>query len=311
MKCDVVIREDLRAKVVLSGGTTMFTGIGKRMTKELTALAASTMKIKVVAPPGRKYSVWTGGSVMADTMPRWAEPEEWMFESVLGNDAAGEQLAASCLAISPTTTHALSHGGPMVALISRQVSCALVFDLPGVLLCNLSSTRWLNGYLPVDSPGDWLYQAVEVVSVVVVFWFLYQVLQVHRLIYQAEQDSFPCVPVTVVAIVLAALLHGDMNDRPLFDSIWMAGLFIRTVAVLPQLWLSSHAGSRVDHGNNGGCGASAAISKSTTDNRRGDGGGKGGSVVGAETRPPMEPRNRDRGGNKDGDGGEETPGRQT
>ena len=31
------------------------------MTKELTALAPSTMKIKVVAPPERKYSVWIGG----------------------------------------------------------------------------------------------------------------------------------------------------------------------------------------------------------------------------------------------------------
>merc|ERR1712118_562646 len=38
-------------------------GIGERMTKELTALAPSTMKIKVVAPPERKYSVWIGGSI--------------------------------------------------------------------------------------------------------------------------------------------------------------------------------------------------------------------------------------------------------
>ncbi len=41
--------------IILSGGTTMFTGIGERMTKELTALVPSTMKIKVVAPPERKY----------------------------------------------------------------------------------------------------------------------------------------------------------------------------------------------------------------------------------------------------------------
>ncbi|KAH8044979.1 hypothetical protein JL722_14461 [Aureococcus anophagefferens] len=35
-----------------------------RMTKELTALAPSTMKIKVVAPE-RKYSVWIGGSILS------------------------------------------------------------------------------------------------------------------------------------------------------------------------------------------------------------------------------------------------------
>ena len=65
MKCDVDIRKDLYANVVLSGGTTMFPGIAERMTKEITALAPSTMKIKCVAPPERKYSVWIGGSILS------------------------------------------------------------------------------------------------------------------------------------------------------------------------------------------------------------------------------------------------------
>jgi actin beta/gamma 1 len=65
MKCDVDIRKDLYANIVLSGGTTMFSKIAERLTKEITALAPSTMKIKVVAPPERKYSVWIGGSILA------------------------------------------------------------------------------------------------------------------------------------------------------------------------------------------------------------------------------------------------------
>jgi len=65
MKCDVDIRKDLYANIVLSGGTTMFEGIAERLTKEVVALAPSTMKIKVVAPPERKYSVWIGGSILA------------------------------------------------------------------------------------------------------------------------------------------------------------------------------------------------------------------------------------------------------
>ncbi|KAG4909703.1 hypothetical protein JHK87_055819 [Glycine soja] len=43
----------------------MFPGIADRMSKEITALAPSSMKIKVVAPPKRKYSVWIGGSILA------------------------------------------------------------------------------------------------------------------------------------------------------------------------------------------------------------------------------------------------------
>ena len=65
MKCDVDIRKDLYGNTVLSGGTTMFTGIDARMTKEIQALAPASMTIKVIAPPERKYSVWIGGSILA------------------------------------------------------------------------------------------------------------------------------------------------------------------------------------------------------------------------------------------------------
>jgi len=65
MKCDIDIRKDLYANTVMSGGTTMYPGIADRMQKEITALAPPTMKIKIVAPPERKYSVWIGGSILA------------------------------------------------------------------------------------------------------------------------------------------------------------------------------------------------------------------------------------------------------
>ena len=65
MKCDVDIRKDLYGNIVLAGGTTMLTGIDVRMTKEITSLAPAAVKIKVVAPPERRYSTWIGGSVVA------------------------------------------------------------------------------------------------------------------------------------------------------------------------------------------------------------------------------------------------------
>lgn len=43
----------------------MFPGIADRMTKEISARAPQTMKIKVVAQAERKYSVWIGGSILA------------------------------------------------------------------------------------------------------------------------------------------------------------------------------------------------------------------------------------------------------
>jgi len=65
MKCDVDIRRDLYTNTVLSGGTTMFPGIDVRLTKEMTALAPASIKVKIVAPPERKYSVWIGGSILS------------------------------------------------------------------------------------------------------------------------------------------------------------------------------------------------------------------------------------------------------
>lgn len=65
LKCDVDIRKDLYANIVLSGGTTMFAGIADRVSKEVADLAPDLIKVKVVAPPERKYSVWIGGSILA------------------------------------------------------------------------------------------------------------------------------------------------------------------------------------------------------------------------------------------------------
>jgi len=80
MKCDVDIRKDLYGNIVLSGGTTMFEGIDARMEKEIKALAPQSMKIKIVAPPERKYSVWIGGSILASLstfQQMWISKQEY------------------------------------------------------------------------------------------------------------------------------------------------------------------------------------------------------------------------------------------
>lgn len=78
--CDVDIRKDLYGNIVLSGGTTMYNGLPERMQKEITNLAPSTIKVKVVAPPERKYSVWIGGSILASLstfQQMWISKQEY------------------------------------------------------------------------------------------------------------------------------------------------------------------------------------------------------------------------------------------
>merc|ERR1712019_169526 len=80
MKCDVDIRKDLYANTVMSGGTTMYPGIADRMQKEISHLAPSPIKIKIIAPPERKYSVWIGGSILASLstfQQMWISKQEY------------------------------------------------------------------------------------------------------------------------------------------------------------------------------------------------------------------------------------------
>ena len=65
MKCGVDIRKDLYANTVMSGGTTMYPSFADLKQEGITALAPSTIKIKITARPERKYSVWTGGSILS------------------------------------------------------------------------------------------------------------------------------------------------------------------------------------------------------------------------------------------------------
>jgi actin-related protein len=68
------------ANIFQSGGTTMYPGISDRMQKEITALAPSSMKVKIIAPPERKYSVWIGGSILASLstfQQMWISKQEY------------------------------------------------------------------------------------------------------------------------------------------------------------------------------------------------------------------------------------------
>jgi len=80
MKCDVDIRKDLYSNIVIAGGSTLFPGFAERLQKELIALAPSTMRVKVIAPPERKYSSWIGGSILASLstfQPMWITKEDY------------------------------------------------------------------------------------------------------------------------------------------------------------------------------------------------------------------------------------------
>ncbi|GAX83114.1 hypothetical protein CEUSTIGMA_g10540.t1 [Chlamydomonas eustigma] len=66
--CDVDVRKELYASVVLTGGTSLLSGLRDRLEKELVVAGPQAAKIKVSMPINtqeRRFSVWIGGSILS------------------------------------------------------------------------------------------------------------------------------------------------------------------------------------------------------------------------------------------------------
>jgi actin beta/gamma 1 len=58
----------------------MFPGIADRIQKEVTSLAPSAMKVRIIAPPERKFAVWIGGSILSSLstfQTMWISKQEY------------------------------------------------------------------------------------------------------------------------------------------------------------------------------------------------------------------------------------------
>jgi len=79
-RTDLDLRKTLYGNIVLSGGSTLFPGFGDRLLNELKGLSPKDIKIKISAPPERKYTTWMGGSILASLTTfkkMWVSHEEW------------------------------------------------------------------------------------------------------------------------------------------------------------------------------------------------------------------------------------------
>jgi actin, other eukaryote len=64
-ECDPDLRIDLYRNIIMSGGNTMYEGIGERLLKEIESRAPRSINVKVIASPDRRINVWRGGSSLA------------------------------------------------------------------------------------------------------------------------------------------------------------------------------------------------------------------------------------------------------
>ncbi len=90
--CDVDLRRDLYANIVLSGGSTMFEGLKDRLLKEISELVPENVEVRIIAPPERQYSVWIGGSIVASLktfQKMWVSRKEF--------EEAGPEVIHRCI----------------------------------------------------------------------------------------------------------------------------------------------------------------------------------------------------------------------
>merc|ERR1719174_3475776 len=95
-----------------------------------------------------------------------------------------------------------------VSLSTTSSPCRKSLTLDALALaCRLSSTTWLEGYLPADQTGDYLYQVFDALSLAMVLWLIHRVTKVQSKTYDADEDTFPTVPLALGCLVLAAIFH--------------------------------------------------------------------------------------------------------
>jgi len=115
-----------------------------------------------------------------------------------------------------------------------------------VFLFRLTSTLMKNGYIPMDKTGDWLFQLADISSLLIVLQLLRRVYRANNETYQESLDTLPITALVPFSLVFSIFTYGDLNMAPFYDYAWMVGCTLDTVAMLPQLFLLSRVGGKVE-----------------------------------------------------------------
>lgn len=110
----------------------------------------------------------------------------------------------------------------------------------------LYSTLQYNGYLPVDRSGDWLYQLIEVVSLLMVISLIVSTHTIHRHSYDSENDTCGVFFLLGSSFLSAYYVHPSLNSMKSPDVAWTAGLYMEALAMVPQLWMLAKKGGEID-----------------------------------------------------------------
>jgi uncharacterized protein with PQ loop repeat len=115
-----------------------------------------------------------------------------------------------------------------------------------VYAVRLWTTVAKSGYLPVDSSGDGLYQAADFFGLVIACGTYKCITETHAATYDKDHDTLDLSTYVPVCVLLALILHGDLNDSFIYDSLYYVSVNVETMALMPQLWMFTKGDGHVD-----------------------------------------------------------------
>jgi ER lumen protein retaining receptor len=110
-------------------------------------------------------------------------------------------------------------------------------------VCRLFSTTQFDGYLPIDRSGDGLYQCLDIAALLLVCSMVVRIWTTYKSSY--EWDGWRVIPFVAVCLVLSVFVHPGLNHRLVPDIAWAMGLYLESVAMVPQLFLLQSRGGEV------------------------------------------------------------------
>jgi hypothetical protein len=191
----------------------------------------------------------------------------------LGKDYSGQRAGTSCIYLAFAFLWALVFGRCSTLDFSALVTCGSFAQCFGLTLLSmkvystkslgglsskmlvmfvihfmfrLTSTSMKNGYIPVDKSGDYVYQVLDLTSMLLCLRLLFCLHKTHRHTYQEEYDTLPLAPLVAACVVLGVAVHGSFNQSFLFDSVWQISANLEAFVLLPQLWMLAKMGGKVD-----------------------------------------------------------------
>lgn len=133
----------------------------------------------------------------------------------------------------------LSKRATGVSIKTLQLYCIVFFF-------RLTSIIRHEGYLPYDKSGDWLYHVIEIMALIFTATALWGCMGPFKSTYQGEMDKFGemnvpagmgAIYLVVPVMILAMLVHPNLNSDFLSDVAWTYAMYLESVALIPQLFM--------------------------------------------------------------------------